>query len=344
MWDMVGQEKAVSFLQKSLEKGSLAHAYLLVGPPHVGKMALAVNLAKAISCESADVPCGKCASCLRIAAGKHADVQVVELTQLAESSEGESKTKISVDQVDQILHSVNLAPYEGKYKVFIIDGVEFMSVAAANRLLKTIEEPVDNVVFILLTANERLVPATVVSRCQRIELLPVATEEIEKALINRYQIEPVRAKLLARISNGCFGWAVSVIVDDTLMQQRAEWLDGWREMFDADYDRRFTFAAKLAEKYNQNREVVQKKLDLLLSWWHDLLLVKVGCENETTNIDFQDELTKMASGYKLAQIRSFIQKIQISKEELRLNANPQLIMEVLMLNIPEKSAKENMIA
>jgi DNA polymerase-3 subunit delta' len=344
MWDMVGQEKAVSFLQKSLEKGSLAHAYLLVGPAHVGKITLAVNLAKAINCESAEPPCGKCASCLRIAAGKHADVQVVELAQLAESSEGESKTKISVEQVDQILHSVNLAPYEGKYKVFIIDGVEFMSVAAANRLLKTIEEPVDNVIFILLTANQNLVPVTVVSRCQRIELLPVAAEEIEKALINRHQIEPVRAKLLARISNGCFGWAVSVIRDDTLLQQRAEWLDGWREIFDADYDRRFTFAAKLVEKYTQNREVVQKKLDLLLSWWHDLLLVKVGCENETTNIDFQDEIKKMASGYRLAQIRGFIQKIQISKEELRLNANPPLIMEVLMLNIPEKSAKENIVA
>ena len=81
-------------------------------------------------------------SCQRIAAGKHADVQVIELAQIAESGEGESKTKISVEQVDQILHSVNLAPFEGKYRVFIIDGVEFMSIAAANRLLKTIEEPV----------------------------------------------------------------------------------------------------------------------------------------------------------------------------------------------------------
>jgi len=139
MWSVVGQNKAVTFLQKSLEKKSLAHAYLLVGLPHVGKMTLAVNLAMAINCESAGRPCGKCASCLRIAAGKHADIQVIELAQIAESGEGEGKTKISVEQVDQILHSVNLAPYEGKYKVFIVDGVEFMSIGAANRLLKTIE-------------------------------------------------------------------------------------------------------------------------------------------------------------------------------------------------------------
>ncbi len=343
MWIITGQDKAVTFLQKSLEKGSLAHAYLLVSPPHVGKMTLAVNLAMAINCESPERPCGKCNSCQRIATGKHADVQVIELSQIVDS-EGDSKTKISVEQVDQILHSVNLAPYEGKYKVFIIDGVEFMSIGAANRLLKTIEEPVPNVIFILLTANESLVPATIVSRCQRLELLPVTVETIEKGLIDRYHVAPEKAKLPARIANGCFGWAVSAIQDDTLIQQRTEWLDAWREMFDADYDRRFAFAAKLVEKYSQNRSIVQQKLDLLLGWWHDLLLVKVNSEKAINNIDYQQELKKMAAGYTLGQIRAFINKIQSAKEQLRLNSNQQLVMEVLMLNIPEKHIVENLVA
>jgi DNA polymerase III gamma/tau subunit len=87
-----------------------------------------------------------------------------------------------------------LAPYEGKYKVFIVDGVEFMSIGAANRLLKTIEEPVENVIFILLTSNQSLVPVTIVSRCQRIEILPVAAETIEKGLIELYQVEPDRRR------------------------------------------------------------------------------------------------------------------------------------------------------
>ena len=344
MWNIVGQEKAVSFLRKSLEKGSLAHAYLVVGPPHVGKMALATNLAQAINCEAAEPPCNKCAACQRIAAGKHADVQVIELAQIAESGEGESKTKISVEQIDQILHAVNLAPFEGKYRVFIIDGVEFMSIAAANRLLKTIEEPVKNVVFILLTANERLVPVTVVSRCQRIELLPVTSEQIEKGLITFYQVDPEKAKLLARIANGRFGWSVSANSDDNLVQQRTEWINDWREMFDADYDRRFTFAAKLVEKYNQDRSVVQRKLDLLLNWWHDLLLVKVDCGKDVVNIDYNDELKNMASAYSMGQIRAFIGRIQLAKEQLRQNANHQLIMEVLMLNIPERNDQKNLVA
>jgi DNA polymerase-3 subunit delta' len=343
MWSVVGQNKAVTFLQKSLEKNSLAHAYLLVGLPHVGKMTLAVNLAMAINCEAAERPCGKCASCLRIAAGKHADVQVIELSQIVDS-EGESKTKISVEQVDQILHSVNLAPYEGKYKVFIVDGVEFMSIGAANRLLKTIEEPVENVIFILLTSNQSLVPVTIVSRCQRIEILPVAAETIEKGLIELYQVEPSKAKLLSLIANGCFGWAVSAIQDDTLIQQRKEWLDAWREMFSADYDRRFTFAAKLVEKYTQNRAIVQQKLDLLLGWWHDLLLVKADCEKDIKNIDYRNELQKMAAGYSLGQIRAFIDRIQSAKEQLRFNTNQQLVVEVLMLNIPDRNIVENLVA
>ena len=93
MWTVIGQDKAVTFLQKSLEKDSLAHAYLLVGLPHVGKMTLAVNLAMAINCEAAERPCGKCASCLRIAAGKHADVQVIELSQIVDSARAKVKPK-----------------------------------------------------------------------------------------------------------------------------------------------------------------------------------------------------------------------------------------------------------
>ncbi len=344
MWDIVGQEKAVTFLQKSLARGSLAHAYLLVGPPHVGKMALAVNIAMAINCELPEPPCGKCASCQRIAAGKQADIQIIELGRIAESADSESKTKISVEQVDQILHAVNLAPYEGKFRVFIIDGVEYMSIAAANRLLKTIEEPVKNVIFVLLTANESLVPITIVSRCQRIELLPVSAEVIENALISRHQVEPEKARLLARLSSGCFGWAMSALRDETLVQQRTEWLNAWRETFGSDYDRRFAFAAKLVEKHSQNRSVVQQKLDLLLSWWHDLLLAKVGCADDIKNIDFQNELKTTAAGYSLGQIRAFIGRIQSAKEQLRSNTNPQLVIEVMMLNMPEKNTAEKLVA
>jgi DNA polymerase-3 subunit delta' len=98
------------------------------------------------------------------------------------------------------------------------------------------------------------------------------------------------------------------------------------------------------EKYNQDRSFVQRKLDLLLNWWHDLLLVKVDCGKDVVNIDYNDELKNMASAYSMGQIRAFIGRIQLAKEQLRQNANHQLIMEVLMLNIPERNDQKNLVA
>jgi len=335
VWNVIGHELAISLLQRGLEKGTTAHAYLFVGPAHIGKMTLAINLAQAMNCGSSDRPCGVCDSCRRIAEGKHADVQTIKLEQGSETGES-ARTRISVEQIDQILHSVNLPPFEGKYKVFIIDGLEFLSVAAANRMLKTLEEPVGNVVFILLTANESMVPATVISRCQRIELFPLALPLIEKALITRWGVEPEKARLLSRLSAGCPGWAVTMAKDSVLLQQRNDWLDEWLEVIGADFDRRFTFVAKMTERYAQNREIVQQKLALLLNWWRDVLLIKVGNGEAITNIDREDTLKEMAADCNLTQIRQFIGSVESAMSQLRQNVNPQLALEVLMLNVPER--------
>jgi len=334
MWQVVGQTKAVSLLQHSLERGTLAHAYLLVGPSHVGKMTLAINLAQALNCEATERPCGGCASCQKIALAKHADVQIIGLSQSEDSEEARSRTEIGIDQIREMQHSSSLPPFEGNYKVFIIDGAEFLSSEAANCLLKTLEEPVDKVVFILLTVNDGLLPTTVVSRCQRLELAPLAAGEVEAALCSRWGIEQSRARLLARLSHGCLGWAVSAASGDGLVQQRAEKLDRLLDIISADYDERFTYVAQLVALFRKSRELVQEILDLWLDWWRDLMLVKVGCGDSITNVDFEAILVKMSGGYSLAQIRTFIDSIQAAGEQLRQNANPQLVLEVLMLSIP----------
>ena len=336
MWQVVGQTRAVSLLQHSLERGTLAHAYLFVGPRHVGKMTLALNLAQALNCEAAEHPCGECVSCQKIASAKHADVQIIGLFQSGDSAEARSRTEIGIEQIREMQHSSSLPPFEGKYKVFIIDGAEFLSSEAANSLLKTLEEPVDKVVFILLTANGRLLPTTVISRCQRLELTPSPSGEVEVALCNRWGIEQQKAKLLARLSHGCLGWAISAASDGGLLQQRAEKLDRLVNIINADYDERFTYVAQLVTMFHKSRGVVQEILDLWLDWWRDLMLVKVGCSDSITNVDLEATLVKIAEGYSLAQIRSFTDSIQAAGEQLRQNANPQLVLEVLMLSIPER--------
>ncbi len=225
MWQVVGQDRAISLLQRSLEKEALAHAYLLVGPPHIGKMTLALDLAKAINCDAVAPPCGECTSCRRIALGKHADVQIIGLAGDGGSAETRSQTEISIDQIRQMQHSACLPPFEGRYKVFIIEGAELLSNEAANCLLKTLEEPEEKVVFLLLTAREELLPATIVSRCQRLELLPLAVGEVESALNSRWAVEQEKAGLLARLCHGCLGWALLAAPDDSWLKERSERMD-----------------------------------------------------------------------------------------------------------------------
>ena len=334
MWQVVGQIRAVSLLQRSLEKEAVAHAYLLMGPPHVGKMTLALDLAKALNCEAPDPPCGECASCQKIASAKHADVQIIGLSQGGNSEETKPKAEISIDQIREMQHSASLPPFEGRYKVYIIEGAELMSHEAANCLLKTLEEPVGKVIFILLTTNERLLPATIISRCQRLELPPLTAAEVETALNGRWDIEMPKAKLLAGLSHGRLGWALSAARDDDLLQQRSERMERLLNVIDADYVGRLEYAIQLAAQFSQNRGLVGEILGLWLDWWRDLLLVKVGCVDAVSNTDRLAMLTSWAEGYSLVQMKGFINSLQATGEQLKQNANPQLVFEVLMLSMP----------
>jgi len=304
-------------------------------------MTLALNLAQAMNCQAAEPPCGECAACQKIALANHADVQIIGLTPNRDSAKANTRVEIGIDQIRQMQHSASLPPFEGRYKIFIIDGAERLSTEAANCLLKTLEEPVGKVIFILLTTNDRLLPATVVSRCQRLELSPMAASEVEAALNSGWGIEPQKAKLLARLSHGCLGWAVSAALDDDLLKLRAQKIDRFFDITEADYEERFAYASQLAVQFSQNREMVQGELDLWLDWWRDLLLVKVECSDIITNVDLEARLIEVARSYSLAQIKAVISSLQAAGEQLRQNANPRLVLEVLMLDIPRRCISVN---
>jgi DNA polymerase III subunit delta' len=343
MWQVIGQARAVDLLRRSLDSERLSHAYLFVGQPHVGKTILAVNLAQALNCEQETRPCGQCRSCLLIAAGNHPDVQLIG--RMANAAPGETGTKkeISIAQIKELQRSAGLQPYEGRHRVFIIDGAEYLNEESANCLLKTLEEPPPKVLFILLTVNDgRLLP-TIVSRCQRVELFPLPASVIEQALMEQWQVAPEKARVLSRLCRGSIGWAVSASRDESLLQERSQRLDELLGLNNASLDRRFAFAAKLATQFGKSRDSVEDVLELWLGWWRDVILTSEGCAQFITNIDRETTLRSDAECYSLAGIRGFMEAIRESVAQLGQNANPRLALEVLMLSIPNEGGRKDKV-
>ena len=333
MWTIFGQDHLLNRLEPSLKQRRQSHAYLLCGPPHVGKMALAINLSQAVNClEGPGVPCGSCTQCARIAAGHHADISILAPGQ---GEEGRSpKTVIGIDAIKEVIHRVSLNPFEGQFSVVIIDGAESMSDEAANALLKTLEEPPPNTMFLLLTADEGAILPTVRSRCQSMNLIPIPKNQMVERLIESHQATPEMADQLFRLSRGCLGWAIGALEDRQVLEQRQADLEKMQETLDAGLETRFTYANEVASLFGSDRDAAKDLLALWLRWWRDLLLIKEGAEEFLHNSDHAESLKSQASGLSTTEIVQFTNRLMQTLSNLDSNVSPRLAMEVLMLNLP----------
>ena len=214
------------------------------------------------------------------------------------------------------------------------DGAESMSDEAANALLKTLEEPPPQVMFLLLTANEGAVLPTVRSRCQTLGLLPLPKDQLVERLITDFQARPEQAEQLYRLSRGCLGWAINALEDSQVLEQRQADLEKMQETLDAGLETRFTYANEVASLFGSDRDAAKDLLALWLRWWRDLLLIKEGAEEFLHNADHAESLRRQASGLSTPQIVQFINRLMQTLGSLDSNANPRLAMEVLMLNLP----------
>jgi DNA polymerase-3 subunit delta' len=320
MWQVVGHEWAVELLERSRANGRVAHAYLLIGLPQIGKTTLALNFAQALHCLGEDKPCGQCRSCLKIAHGNHPDVRVIEAV----------NGTIKIDQMRAMQREVALSPHEGRWKVYIIRQMERATTEAANCLLKTLEEPPAQVILMLTASDiDQLLP-TIISRCQVLNLRPPSVLLVQKVLEGRWGVDPERAKLLARLSGGRLGWAVRASEDEAILRKQERRLDEMMELLGQGRVERLRYAQHLSQSPDGLREV----LDLWLIWWRDLLLIKGGSSTEITNIDREATLRSQAQGYNLTQVRDFIEALRTAVWQLEHNANTRLTLEVLMLSLP----------
>ena len=197
---LIGQDVLVKTLTTAINTGRIAHAYIFTGIRGTGKTSTARILAKALNCLSSNgptaKPCGVCENCRAIAAGQHIDVMEID-----------AASHTGVDNMRDILDAAQYRPTNGRYKVYIIDEVHMLSTSAFNALLKTLEEPPEHVVFILATTEIRKVPVTILSRCQRFDLVRVPVETLKKhfawiASQENIELTDGANELLARAADG----------------------------------------------------------------------------------------------------------------------------------------------
>ena len=321
-----------------MKQGRPAHAYLLAGPPHVGKMTLALDLAQSVNClQGLGVPCGECVQCTRITLGHHADIRILAVDQ--GEREGPTRTVIGIDDVKEILHRVHLKPFEGTTSVIIIDSAELMSEEAANALLKTLEEPPDQVLILLLTSDEESMLPTIRSRCRRLLLLPLPKDRMVEKLVKEHQASAEEAEMLSRLSRGCLGEAINALNGAGGAQERRdEQLAKLIEICCSGLEMRFNYASQLSTQFYRDRDAVKQVLYFWLRWWRDLLLIKEGGEEYIHNTDRLTELRLQATQLTTAQVVRFINTLLETLEALVRNASARLALEVLMLDLPTTAA------
>ena len=341
MWTTIGHENAVNILKRSLEGQRLSHAYLLSGPLNVGKMTMALDIARVVNCLNLSdnigvngvEPCGKCGQCTRIADGLHPDVRVFGVDKQG-TGNGRSRVAISIDQVRELQRDANLKPYEGCYRVFIFDAAEHLSEEAANSLLKILEEPPEQVILLLLTSDIGAIPLTVISRCQKLDLRTMSLIQLTRELETQYQLKHENASELARFSGGRLGWALQAVIQPELLEKRAHVLDGIEETVKGSMKHRFSHSSRIASAFVRNRDEGRVELDLWLQWWRDVLIVKEGVPEFVTNLSRMNALQLISDSLSSAEVVGVLRAIQETIYYMEHNANARLALDQLMLTIP----------
>ncbi len=323
-----GQESALSILRQALTHGHLAHAYLFVGPDGVGKRLTALALAKAMNCLAPPEPaeaCDQCSSCSKINSSNHADVLVVE-------PEGDF---IKIDQVRDLQRQLRFRPLEGGRRACILDVADRLNEAAANALLKTLEEPPVETHLFLITARPHHLLPTILSRCQWIKFKPLSRAHIAQILQAQSSLSAEQAYFYSSLSGGSASRAMS-LGDRMDFQKRLGWLQAFGEIFQKSP----LEILNLCEKIFKEEEEVQDLLDLWKLWVRDLLVYQVGGtekEDRFFNHDCMNEIGRQARQFTFDQLQDFFRQISEIQKSISMNVNRELALETLVLQMRKTS-------
>jgi DNA polymerase III subunit delta' len=332
--EIIGQDKAITFLKRVIVSDTIASAYLFTGIQGIGKKTTALAFALSINCmDPVDGDgCKKCISCKKMIDGNHPDLITIEPEK--------DKNWIGIDQIKEINRYLAFSPALEKYRIIIIDPAEKMTDEAANAFLKTLEEPPPYNIFILHARDPGALLQTIVSRCQQVPFKPLATGVIIKWLIREENIDKEKAEIVAKLSEGSLGKAIQLSKDD-LFSKRVSWITMINSVIDKSPDMLLDLARELSAfgKGSETRKDIKDDtlafmLSVWKSWYRDILLFKLeGNMNLILNSDLGAKLKKPSTLYSVDTLMRALAVIARAEHDLFDNRNHLFLLERSLLGL-----------
>ena len=274
--EIVGHEQIKEHMQAAIRDKKPFHAYLFQGEEGVGKEALARTFAAGLQCqsESADKPCKECVSCRQMESGNQPDVIWVT----------REKASLGVDEIrEQLCNTMDIKPFSSPYKIYLVPEAEKMTEAAQNALLKTIEEPPEYGIVILMTSNISALLPTIQSRCLTMEFRPLSTAVVESFVKEHCQVPDYQARASAAFAQGNLGKAMRYAKSEDFIERKDHIISLLRHVEQMDLSEMLAVIKDLGTRKDEVRDYI----DLMVLWYRDVLLFKAT--KDINQLLFQDE-------------------------------------------------------
>ena len=323
--DVVGHKDILKYISSAVENNRVSHAYILNGERGSGKKMLANLFAMTLLCETGDnEPCGKCHSCKQAESGNHPDI--IRVTH-------EKPNSISVDDIrTQVNNTVDIKPYQGPYKVYIIPQADLMTPQAQNAILKTIEEPPAYAVVMLLADNPDALLPTISSRCVQLNLKPVGDQLVKDYLMNEMHVPDYQAEVDASLAQGNIGKAERI----ARSPEYEETLESALRMAKYADSMPLYEIVETIKKLTAEKDNIDDYFDIFSLWFRDVLLFKAT--KEVDSLVFKQELNgirERANKSSYEGLEKIIEAIQKARARLNANVNFDLTMELMFLTMKE---------
>ncbi len=332
--DILAQEHVISHFKETIKADHLSHAYIFTGQDGVGKELFTKEFTKSLFCKkSKNDSCNICTNCVRIEKGNHPDVFCIEIDEKAKY--------IKIENIRKLQHAVRLSPIESDYKIFIIKDANRMNEEASNCLLKTLEEPTPNTIFILIANTLSSINETIKSRCQIIRFHTIPTHIIKDQLSKKLDVETRKIEWISRFCNGSLGGAFELLEGNYYEINK----NIINRLTRPSMDNLLLAEEIIATYLNPNDSLEEKRhtlkqiLNCILQFYRDLLIIKVSHINcikmKTPLFNLDDEDTLRSYSYYLNQenITKIIDEILMSTKYIDYNLNINLLVENIITRI-----------